>query len=405
MSRTRPRAADAALDCWAVTHPGVEAITAAELAALGLAPGATEPGGVAFRADRAGLMRANLHLRTASRVLVRVAEFHAASFAELERRADKVPWGEWVAEGAAVRVRATSRKSKLYHQGAVAERVVRAVGRAVAGMHEVASATDEEIEGDHGGDAAQLLVVRVVRDMVTVSADSSGALLHRRGYRLATAKAPLRETLAAALLLASGWDGTAPLVDPFCGSGTIPIEGALIARRIAPGLHRGFAFERWPGHDAARWAAIREEALARVLPAADVPIVGTDRDPGAVAAALANAERAGVSGDVELRRAPLSALRPPDGSAAAAGWLVSNPPYGIRVGERMRLRDLYAQLGHVARARLPGWRVAYISAHPEFDRQTGLHPESLLLTNVGGIHVRFVRATVPAASPDSSIAS
>jgi putative N6-adenine-specific DNA methylase len=402
MSRSRPRAApahaspaaaEALLDCWAVTHPGVEAITAAELAALGLAPGATEPGGVAFRADRAGLMRANLHLRTASRVLVRVAEFHAAGFAELERRADKVPWGEWVAEGAGVRVRATSRKSKLYHQGAVAERVVQAVGRAVAGLHEVASATDEEIEGGHGGDAAQQLVVRVVRDMVTVSADSSGALLHRRGYRLATAKAPLRETLAAALLLASGWDGTAPLVDPFCGSGTIPIEGALLARRIAPGLHRTFAFERWPGHDPARWAAIRQEALARILPAAGVAIVGADRDPGAVEAALANAERAGVSADVELRRAPLGALRPPE----AAGWLVSNPPYGIRVGERTRLRDLYAQLGHVARARLPGWRVAYLSAHPEFDRQTGLHPESLLLTNVGGIHVRFVRATVPAS--------
>jgi putative N6-adenine-specific DNA methylase len=218
------------LSCFAVTAPGIEAVTAREIAELGMQVTSSEPGGVSFETDAAGIARANLWLRTASRILVRVAEFHAYSFAELERHARKVPWDDYLAEDVRPVFRVTSKKSKLYHQDAIAERLTRWIGRDVS---------DEVPE--------QLFVVRVHRDRVTISADASGELLHKRGYRLEAGKAPLRETLAAAMLLAIGWDGTVPLVDPFAGSGTIPIEAALIACGMAPGAGRSFAMYSWPG--------------------------------------------------------------------------------------------------------------------------------------------------------------
>ncbi|MDQ2669740.1 MAG: class I SAM-dependent RNA methyltransferase, partial [Gemmatimonadota bacterium] len=249
--------AAAALDCWAITHPGVESVTAGELARLGLDPGDAEPGGVAFSASAEALARANLHLRTASRVLVRLGEFKAISFADLERRSRRLPWNSVVAPGARVRFRVTSRKSRLYHQDAIAERLVRSVAGAMPGVDAQPGGTDE------GGADEQLFVVRFFRDRCTVSADSSGELLHRRGYRLASGKAPLRETLAAAMLLAIGWDASTPLVDPLCGSGTIPIEAALIAGNIAPGIQRRFACERWPLGAGVDWQALREQARTR----------------------------------------------------------------------------------------------------------------------------------------------
>lgn len=361
--------------CYAIVAPGLEAITARELEALGLVPDVTEPGGVEFQATREQLYAANLRLRTASRIVVRIARFHARTFFELERHAARVPWAEFMAPGAAVAFHVTSRKSKLYHHGAIEERLARAAtGR-----------------GSEPGGPSALFVVRVLRDQVTISADSSGELLHRRGYRQATAKAPLRETLAAAMLLASGWDGVAPLVDPFAGSGTIPIEAALIARRIAPGLQRRFAFEHWPRFDAAAWERVRARAASEVLAAAPGPIIGADRDAGAIRAATGNAERAGVSADVEWRRAPLSTLAPPRGR----GWLITNPPYGVRVGERRRLDELYAELGAIARERLAGWTLGLLSASRELEARTGLALAEAWHTTNGGIPVRLMTGTVP----------
>jgi putative N6-adenine-specific DNA methylase len=375
-------AADRNLECFAAASPGLEPLVAAELQALGklqsVTVGEAEPGGVSFRADRAGLFAANLHLRIASRVLVRIGTFHASAFHELERHAARLPWREFVASGQPVAFRVTSRKSRLYHQDAIAQRLLAVAGGATA---------------PEGG-AAQEFVVRLFRDECTVSADASGELLHRRGYRLASAKAPLRETLAAAMLVGSGWDGSAPLVDPMCGSGTIPIEAALLARRIPPGMARRFAFMHWPGFDESAWGRLVRQARERVLPRAPVSILGSDRDAGAVAASVANAERAGVAGDIEWRRAAISAMAPPQGR----GWIVTNPPYGVRVGERRDLRDLYAQLGNVARRCCPGWEVAFLAAHPELERQTGLEQAVRFTTENGGIRVRLVQGSVPLSS-------
>jgi putative N6-adenine-specific DNA methylase len=369
--------------------PGLEPFALAEAQALGL-PARADEGGVAWSGDVRSVIVANLGLRIASRVLVRVAEFEARSFIELERWAKRIPWTLSVAPGATVRFRVTCRKSRLYHSDAVAQRLAEGVSRAVAGVRTEADNAGDDEALDRG--ESVLFVVRFFRDRCTVSADASGALLHRRGYRQATTKAPLRETLAAALVAASGWDGVAPLVDPMCGSGTIPIEAALAARRIPPGAHRGFAVERWPGVSAELVRSVRAELGASMLGSAPGPIVGSDRDAGAIESARDNAARAEVSSDVELGVHAISAMELPD---VARGWIVSNPPYGVRVGDAARVRDLWAQLGNVLRRRAPGWSVTLLSPDAALERQLRIPVQLVAKTTNGGIPVRIVSGTMP----------
>jgi putative N6-adenine-specific DNA methylase len=281
-----------------------------------------------------------------------------------------------------VRFRVTCHKSALYHSDAVAQRLAESAMAATgAGVAEVTEVEDEE------GSAEQLFIVRLDHDTVTISADSSGALLHRRGYRQAIAKAPLRETLAAAMLLASGWSAERPLIDPMCGSGTIPIEAALLARRIAPGIGRSFAFERWAAFDEGRWGRIRERALAEALPSAPQPIVAADRDAGAIAACASNAARAGVTEDVEAVQRPLSATVP---AGEIPGWVITNPPYGMRIGTDVR--NLYARLGQLLRTSLAGWELGVLTASTALERQIGVPLERAFEASNGGIKVSFVRS-------------
>ncbi|HMI58776.1 MAG TPA: hypothetical protein VK511_12055, partial [Gemmatimonadaceae bacterium] len=217
------------------------------------------------------------------------------------------------------------------------------------GVDEPDDAMDGGITGAPSRERRQRFIVRIVNDQCEISADSSGELLHRRGYRQEVAKAPLRETLAAAMVLASGWNGPRgePLLDPMCGSGTIPIEAALIARGIAPGLRREFQFMQWPSFDRTLWNDIVDKARSAVLsPTLDV--VGADRDAGAILAATHNAERAGVAGDLRFSAESLSgSISRLDDIAKGEAWILTNPPYGVRVGESEDLRDLYATLGKV----------------------------------------------------------
>ncbi|HET9012907.1 MAG TPA: hypothetical protein VFN38_13870 [Gemmatimonadaceae bacterium] len=374
------------LECFAIVAPGLEILALAEARALGL-PAELQAGGggITWRGDLRGVLLANAGLRIASRVVVRLATFEARSFAELERHARQIPWSSVMSREGSARFRVTCKKSKLYHSDAVAQRLADALTRAVPGARAAGgSGTEEEAET---ADDAQLFVVRMLRDVCTVSADTSGALLHRRGYRQATAKAPLRETIAAALLAASGWDGRHPLVDPLCGSGTIPIEAALLARGLPPGGRRHFAAERWPGVSRELGDRVRRELNERARADAPARIAGSDRDAGAIDASRGNAERAGVPGDVELSVRSLSAIEFP---AAPRGWVVSNPPYGVRVGDADRVRDLWAQLGNVLRERAGGWRVALLSPDPALERQLRIPLTVVAQTTNGGIPVRLV---------------
>jgi putative N6-adenine-specific DNA methylase len=391
-------------------------VTAAELRTLGLPGVSTTPGGVEFGGGREALWRANLELRTAGRVLERIGSFRAAGFDELRRRAARLPWERFLTRGDALALRVACHKSRLYHSGGVAERVAQAVTERLGFSPERLRAAGDEAEPEaeavaalDGGAApasavgartaagprVQLVLVRLDHDRCSVSVDASGDLLHRRGYREATGKAPLRETLAASLLLVAGWDARSPLLDPFCGAGTIPIEAALLAHRRAPGRARGFAFLHWSDFDAVRYAALVAAADARAEAApAPPPILASDRDAGAVAAAAANARRAGVASDLALSQRTLSDVAPP----AGPGFVVTNPPHGVRLSRGRDLRDLYARFGAVMRARCPGWHVALLSPGPRLWNATGLALEPRLRVLHGGLRLALVTGVVPVSA-------
>lgn len=381
------------LSYFAVSAPGLEALTALELLQLGLVERvAPTPGGVEFSGDLAALYRANLHLRTASRVLARLGNFQAIGFSELRKRAGRLEWERFLKPGQPVALRVTCHKSRLFHSDAVAERVAAAIGDRLGRPSPQLKPDDDAV-----GSPSQLVVVRLAFDHCTISLDSSGALLHRRGYRLATAKAPLRETLAAGLLLASAWDGDSPLLDPFCGSGTIPIEAASLALGLPPGRQRGFAFMDWPAFEHVAWQALllqADQASQRLVQAkaGRLRLLASDRDAGAIELAQANAARAGVADWIEFSCRAVSAVEPP----TQTGWLVTNPPYGLRVSPEKDLRNLYAQLGNLLRARCPGWQVAILSSDRLLLGQTGLRLDTSLALVNGGVPVRLGRGRVDA---------
>jgi putative N6-adenine-specific DNA methylase len=352
--------------------PGLESLLADEIGELELGEAQVEAGGVSLRCGPRGMLRANLELGLASHVLARVASFHARNFGDLVRKTMQIPWQRWLG-GALPQVRAVCRKSRLIHSGAVAERVREGIAQRLQ-----ASA-----------DGPGVVHVRLRDDVCTLSLDTSGEPLHRRGARTDVGKAPLREDLARALVRASGWDRQSPLLDPMVGSGTIVLEAAALARRLAPGRGRAFAFEGTPLCDEALWREVRTQVDERALPACPAPLYGSDRDAGAIERARANAQRLGVASDIEfqhaaLRAAPLLCGTPPP---PPAGALVTNPPFGRRIASRS-LHQLYQALGVLARKLPAGWRVALVAADRRLALRTGIALKTAFLTVHGGLKVR-----------------
>lgn len=384
------------LEIFVICAPGLETVTGAEMLRIGIKPTKVEAGGISCVGSVQDVMRLNLWLRTASRVVVRVAEFHASTFHELERRAKKIEWNRFVDDKAPVGFRVTCKKSKLYHSDAVAERFANALTAQVKGAR--AAKSDERDDDDAAAGNAQQFIVRLFRDDVTVSIDSSGDLLHRRGYRLSTAKAPIRETLAAGMLLAADWSGSKPLLDPLCGSGTLPIEAAMIARNIAPGSRRQFAFMNWRGFERRGWQLILSDAEKKTLAHAPSRIMASDRDEGAVKATRENAMRAGVSADIDVARKSMTEAISEAGAAQGSGLLVANPPYGKRVGEGADPRDLYASIGKAARENLPGWGITIVSNESRLISQLRIPVETLFSASNGGIPVQVVKGLVPGSA-------
>jgi len=374
---------------YAVAQPGLEPFLQAELRELGIkalqplrytASGDAyeESGGLEFEGDLADLYRVNLHSRIANRVLARLGEFNAAGFEELRKKAARLKWDDYIKPGQPVSFRVTCRKSRLYHSDAVAREVWSAIN---SQMSKPCPLVKYDEDDSH---LSALVVIRLLHDVCTISMDSSGASLHRRGYRLETAKAPLRETLAAGLLLASGWDAASPLLDPFCGSGTIAVEAALYARHIPPGRNRRFTFSHWPIFDSPLWQKIYTEALANEVQACPV-IQASDRDEGAVRITRANAERAGVAANLQVEHRPFSAMEPP----AGPGWVVTNPPYGLRVSPDRDLRDLYDKLGDILRQKCQGWHIHLLCGDPVLAGHTRLSFQKPMLLRNGGLLVGF----------------
>jgi putative N6-adenine-specific DNA methylase len=341
-------------------------------------------GGVEFQGTLGDVYRANLHLRTASRVFVQIGGFFGNTFSDLRRRARRLPWEEYLKPGEAVSLRVSCRRSRLFHSGAVAEKVLEAIGGRL-GRNPSVRNLDEE----RGRPIPQLIFIRLSENRFTFWVDSSGMLLHRRGYRLATAKAPLRETLASAMLMASEWDMASPMLDPFCGAGTIAIEATLMARKIPPGSKRSFGFMNWPNFDRILWEAILEEGKKKERDR-QLTIMASDRDQGAIQAARANAERAGVADDIAFSCRTISAIEPP----TDPGWIVTNPPYGVRLRSNREVGRLYRQFGKVMARKCHGWKVVLLSADMQLWGNTGLQFDRGIPLRNGGLKVRLVKAIV-----------
>lgn len=327
------------------TLPGLETALEAECSALGWEPYLVE-GGVEVEGPPGLHQEANLRLRTASRVLLRLGTFHADDEGALIRGLRALDLSRTWDRSAPPRLSVTLHRAGVPSQGVVFSAAAKAWGLADVGR---AGPLDDE-----GGPGLTLLV-RVEGNDFTVSADTSGEPLHRRGYRQEVSRAPLRETLAAGLLMLAGYDGSEPLVDPMCGSGTFLVEGAWMSMRRAPGLLHGFAFESFPGFDASAWAARKARAEAESLPAPRAAVYGFDINAGSLGTARRNARRAGMT--LALERKDLRTLTPPPGGP---GLLVANPPYGKRLGEGDDLPGLYRALGNTVRKGFAGWRAALL---------------------------------------------
>ncbi|TYB87974.1 class I SAM-dependent RNA methyltransferase [Oceaniovalibus sp. ACAM 378] len=330
--------------------PGLEQALAEEARTLGFADPVVVPGGVTVRGGWPEVWRANIGLRGASRVLARVGSFRVMHLAQLDKRSRRFDWSAVLRKDVPVKVEATCRKSRIYHAGAAVQRIETALRE----THGITLADDAPIR----------LMARIEDDLCTFSLDTSGESLHKRGHKQAVGKAPMRETLAALFLRQCGFDGTEPVVDPMCGSGTFVIEAAEIARGLMPGRDRDFAFERLAGYDEAAVAALKL-ATPRDVP---VRFYGYDRDTGAIRMATANADRAGVGDLTTFAAQPISDLVPPEGPP---GLVMINPPYGARIGERKLLFGLYATLGKVL-SQFHGWRVGIVTSDAGLAKATGL---------------------------------
>jgi len=335
-----------------VTAPGLEAALLDEAREKRFRDPKIIKGGVTVRGGWPEVWRANLELRGAARVLARIAEFRAMHVAQLDKRAHKVAWGEILRADQPFRVEASCKASRIYHEGAAAQRITKAI--------------TDTVGAPVADDAAIAIKARIDDDLCTISIDTSGESLHKRGHKQAVAKAPMRENLAALFLRQCGFDGAEPVVDPMCGSGTFVIEAAEIAAGLKPGRSRRFAFEQLASFDSAAWNRMRGNAEKRSV---DVRFHGSDRDAGAVAMSRANAERAGVASLTAFKQQAISDLTPPEGKP---GLVIANPPYGGRIGDRKQLNALYRALGQTLLATFGGWRVGIITNEAPLAEATGL---------------------------------
>ncbi len=350
---------------YAVAHPGLEPVVARELATLGV-EGTIHPGGVRFEASLEVGAALLPRLRTPSRLLLELVEGPANASDQLVSLTRRVQWKLYLPPDATIEVQASVKTSRIHFREAAEKKVLHHVRESLKGPRVV--------ERERRPTVTQRIALRIEDDKATLSLDAGGGdLLHFRGWRTEQGPASLRENLAAAMLYAAGWSGDEPLVDPFCGSGTIPIEAALLASGRSPYVRRTFALDEWP----------TLKKFKRTLPPPrpiTVPILGYDRDSRVLAAATANARRAGVQ--VAFAQREVIDLGPP----APGGLVIANPPYGKRLGEGSEGRA-YAEFGEALRGRFEGWRVLFLSPDAGLAAKVHRDAERLLFFSNGGVRV------------------
>jgi putative N6-adenine-specific DNA methylase len=374
------RKGEAGLRFLVTVSKALEEVAACEMEKLGLA-GEIVPGVVSFEGTMEDAMRANLHLRTARRVLLELARYEVGSGDDLYEGARAVDWEPFLSLKGTFAVEASVRDTFTGHSGFVALKVKDAVADAFRSRCGERPNVDRD-DPDLG------IVVHLNGTRCTLSVDTSGGPLHKRGYRRRNVPGALNETLAAGIVLLSGYDGTGPICDPMCGSGTLLVEAALVATRTAPGLLRGapFGFQRWPGFEEKPWKGLVEEALALATPP-PAPIAGADADGVCVRAAETNLEAAGMKSFVKVRRKPIVEFTPVPGP----GILVTNPPYGDHVGAGEDLALLYRDLGDMLKRRAPGYRAFVLCGNPALGKQVGLRPSQRRILYNGPAECRLLR--------------
>jgi 23S rRNA G2445 N2-methylase RlmL len=385
---------------FATCAKGTEGALRRELAALRLKGVRGERGGVSFAGDLEAGMRACLHSRVAMRVLLQLSSFPAPDPAALYDGVRAVDWTDWLTARTTLAVEATVRDSAITHSGFAALKVKDAVVDAL--RDRLGARPDVDPKDPDVG-----LVLHLAGDRADLALDLAGEPLHKRGYRAGMTPAPLKETLAAAVLSLGGVAPELPFIDPMCGSGTLAIEHAMAARRLAPGLGRAFGFQRWPayrGRLQSSWDRMKEEARRAALPSAPAPIVARDLFAKALDAARRNAAAAGVAQDIRLERGDVRELAPPAG--LPHGTVCANPPYGERLmgraglgpsGDRrpehvsrLKLEGLYRGMGE-ALSRFHGWTVVFLSGSPLLEQAMHARPEvSHRLWN-GPLEVKLLR--------------
>ncbi len=337
---------------------GLEAIVAEEVKALGYSNVKVENGKVTFSADEKAICRANLWLRTADRIRLKVGEFKAVTFDQLFEKAKALPWPDLLPEDAEFPVDGKSVQSTLFSisdcQAIVKKAVVESLKKSYRARWFKESGPLYRIE------------VSLLKDTATLTIDTSGPGLHKRGYRAAGSEAPLRETLAAALVKIARWKPDIALIDPLCGSGTIPIEAALIGQNIAPGMERTFASEAWPNIPRELWHEARRETHERADYNRELDITGTDIDPKVIDIARKNASLMGVDRLIHFQARPLSELS----TKKNYGKIICNPPYGERLSELKEVERLYKEMGKIFK-KLDTWSFYILTAHENFEKIFG----------------------------------
>lgn len=363
--------------------PGLEPFLLQELAHHHIEAQAVS-GGATFNGSNETVMRACLWLGTASQVLIPLVEFRCRALGELQRKAMELPWREWLLPRIPVALSSRSRRSRVYHTGGISERIYNAIGNS---FHK------EPLLAKDNDDMVANVVTRFHDDVCTIYIEATATPLHRRGYRLDGRKAPLREDIAHALVLASNWSPDTAMLDPFCGSGTIAIEAAGLALGLPPGRLREPALQHTARFDIDAWQELQSEASPRE-PAA--PIAASDRDKGAVAATKTNAERAGVQQAIQVGQHALAAQPWLEGTdTPKRGAIVTNAPFGVRVSKSNNLLPLYQTLGHRSKALGADWSLTILAHDMRLARRTGLELKPRFTTKHGGLSVTAMGSLQP----------
>ena len=341
-------------------HFGLEAVLKKEILDLGYEISQVEDGKVTFLGDAEAICRANIFLRTTERILLKVGSFKAVTFEELFQGTKALPWEEYIPQDGRFWVKkANSIKSKLFSPSDIQSIMKKAM------VERMKQGYGVSVIPETGADYP--VRVSLYKDIVTVALDTTGESLHKRGYRKLTSKAPIEETLAAALIMLTPWNKDRILVDPFCGSGTFPIEAAMMAANMAPGMNRSFLSEDWKQIIPRKcWYEAMDEAQEMVDDTVSVDIQGYDLDPEVIKAARANAELAGVAHMIHFQQRPVSELSHPK----KYGFLITNPPYGERIEDKKNLPALYTQIGERFKA-LDSWSAFIITSYEDVEKYMG----------------------------------